>query len=130
LQCFLRIVLLTAFFPFRLASALPVLFFAPTSSRRGLPSFPTRRSSDLGLGWSMAWTSDVKNLWAVEWIKWPLYGQFWGQLDGPRSEEHTSELQSRVDLVCRLRLEKKKGNDQKREREGANASERCTGERF
>src|SRR6266536_29682 len=27
---------------------------------------------------------------------------------GQRSEEHTSELQSRVDLVCRLLLEKKK----------------------
>src|SRR5207247_4910156 len=27
---------------------------------------------------------------------------------GNRSEEHTSELQSRVDLVCRLLLEKKK----------------------
>src|SRR5438105_11939402 len=26
-----------------------------------------------------------------------------------RSEEHTSELQSRVDLVCRLLLDKKKG---------------------
>src|SRR6266496_4699273 len=30
--------------------------------------------------------------------RWPL----------PRSEEHTSELQSRRDLVCRLLLEKKK----------------------
>src|SRR5438105_12128054 len=29
-------------------------------------------------------------------------------LPGFRSEEHTSELQSRVDLVCRLLLEKKK----------------------
>src|SRR5206468_8980227 len=28
--------------------------------------------------------------------------------DLPRSEEHTSELQSRSDLVCRLLLEKKK----------------------
>src|SRR2546429_7084667 len=28
---------------------------------------------------------------------------------GPRSEEHTSELQSRLHLVCRLLLEKKKG---------------------
>src|SRR5699024_12481917 len=28
--------------------------------------------------------------------------------DLPRSEEHTSELQSRFDLVCRLLLEKKK----------------------
>src|SRR5260221_10041310 len=29
---------------------------------------------------------------------------------GPRSEEHTSELQSHSDLVCRLLLEKKKKN--------------------
>src|SRR6266511_6492339 len=28
--------------------------------------------------------------------------------EGRRSEEHTSELQSRENLVCRLRLEKKK----------------------
>src|SRR2546429_6714717 len=28
-----------------------------------------------------------------------------------RSEEHTSELQSRLHLVCRLLLEKKKNND-------------------
>src|SRR5438105_15692264 len=31
-----------------------------------------------------------------------------GQVGEQRSEEHTSELQSRVDLVCRLLLEKKK----------------------
>src|SRR3989440_9442140 len=31
-----------------------------------------------------------------------------------RSEEHTSELQSRSDLVCRLLLEKKKKNDRPR----------------
>src|SRR3712207_7298818 len=30
------------------------------------------------------------------------------ELRGPRSEEHTSELQSRQYLVCRLLLEKKK----------------------
>src|SRR2546422_7975889 len=30
--------------------------------------------------------------------------------DEPRSEEHTSELQSRLQLVCRLLLEKKKIN--------------------
>src|SRR5207249_7856762 len=29
-------------------------------------------------------------------------------MKAPRSEEHTSELQSRFDLVCRLLLEKKK----------------------
>src|SRR5690349_24006566 len=31
----------------------------------------------------------------------------------PRSEEHTSELQSRRDLVCRLLLEKKKKKKKK-----------------
>src|SRR5436190_17654978 len=31
-----------------------------------------------------------------------------------RSEEHTSELQSHSDLVCRLLLEKKKTNDRRR----------------
>src|SRR2546422_6474477 len=31
-----------------------------------------------------------------------------GQTPRPRSEEHTSELQSRLHLVCRLLLEKKK----------------------
>src|SRR2546421_7234772 len=35
--------------------------------------------------------------------------QYHGQVQqGNRSEEHTSELQSRSDLVCRLLLEKKK----------------------
>src|SRR5690349_24231767 len=32
----------------------------------------------------------------------------WQEADTARSEEHTSELQSRRDLVCRLLLEKKK----------------------
>src|SRR5699024_11661913 len=35
--------------------------------------------------------------------------QLAGILRDLRSEEHTSELQSRFDLVCRLLLEKKKG---------------------
>src|SRR5699024_11776789 len=47
---------------------------------------------------------------------WPallLSGVIWGVWHAPlillgRSEEHTSELQSRFDLVCRLLLEKKK----------------------
>src|SRR2546421_7234307 len=35
-----------------------------------------------------------------------------GKPIAPRSEEHTSELQSRSDLVCRLLLEKKKTDDE------------------
>src|SRR5699024_12413093 len=39
----------------------------------------------------------------------PVLGELPGQfLLRARSEEHTSELQSRFDLVCRLLLEKKK----------------------
>src|SRR5699024_11995617 len=37
----------------------------------------------------------------------------WTVISIPRSEEHTSELQSRFDLVCRLLLEKKKKTDNK-----------------
>src|SRR2546422_1889153 len=35
---------------------------------------------------------------------------------GDRSEEHTSELQSRLHLVCRLLLEKKKNNEDRNTR--------------
>src|SRR5437667_7808504 len=37
-----------------------------------------------------------------------LTSLYWGALYRLRSEEHTSELQSHHDLVCRLLLEKKK----------------------
>src|SRR5437588_1574634 len=42
-----------------------------------------------------------------------VWGEVYRMLDvgGDRSEEHTSELQSHSDLVCRLLLEKKKIND-------------------
>src|ERR1041385_9361796 len=36
--------------------------------------------------------------------------------DAGRSEEHTSELQSRLQLVCRLLLEKKKSDTQHRDK--------------
>src|SRR5690606_41026502 len=54
----------------------------------------------------------------------PTVGRAVGRLDQPgrltrpdRSEEHTSELQSRENLVCRLLLEKKK-TEQERLRSG------------
>src|SRR5690349_22100186 len=48
----------------------------------------------------------------------------------PRSEEHTSELQSRRDLVCRLLLEKKKKNKEtkathKRKDQRSDDNNRC-----
>src|SRR5206468_11522110 len=46
----------------------------------------------------------VKNVAMWDGVNWNALG---GGLNN-RSEEHTSELQSRSDLVCRLLLEKKK----------------------
>lgn len=45
----------------------------------------------VGLGWSLAWTSDLKNRWAVEWIRWPRWGAFWTQL----VREHMRQRQRR-----------------------------------
>src|SRR6266496_4992962 len=53
--------------------------------------------------------SDTGPMAARDGEYWPYDGVAAGQRDR-RSEEHTSELQSRRDLVCRLLLEKKKKN--------------------
>src|SRR2546422_1754109 len=44
---------------------------------------------------------------------------------GRRSEEHTSELQSRLHLVCRLLLEKKKKKIRKREKSAVRIKSNC-----
>src|SRR5438105_6157170 len=53
-------------------------------------------------------TADAAWQFAQKGWQWSdcKFCQLWASL--LRSEEHTSELQSRVDLVCRLLLEKKK----------------------
>src|SRR3989442_7727874 len=47
---------------------------------------------------------------ATEWVRkaWPYMPGTEQKVHEKRSEEHTSELQSRPHLVCRLLLEKKK----------------------
>src|SRR5437879_12171144 len=80
-----------------------------SSDPRYLHSFPTRRSSDL------FWKERVKeclrlvNLTPDVAEKYPA--DVGCQVHQPRSEEHTSELQSPMYLVCRLLLEKKKEED-------------------
>src|SRR5699024_12249799 len=90
---------------------------------RHLPSFPTRRSSDLGghPGGGLevvVFPVDQIPVPGGQGIQRPLQGLnplLLEQLllragrSSCRSEEHTSELQSRFDLVCRLLLEKKNG---------------------
>jgi hypothetical protein len=46
-------------------------------SDRGDPILARWRT---GLGWALAFTSDVKNHWGVEWLRWSGYPKFWGQL--------------------------------------------------
>src|SRR5947209_15239098 len=90
-------------------------FFQCYLAHRDLHSFPTRRSSDLFGGAHRAADIDEVEVADVDAIEGDY---FLGEVnlfleDGAdgrdsRSEEHTSELQSRQYLVCRLLLEKKK----------------------
>src|SRR5699024_12213422 len=72
-------------------------FFYCSVAHLDLPSFPTRRSSDLRFHFIVALEEIILHLHHV--VVTPR--------NHLRSEEHTSELQSRFDLVCRLLLEKK-----------------------
>src|SRR5207247_3062579 len=107
----------------------PSLFLPCHSAHRHLHCFPTRRSSDLDKvgrqfgGVPIQFGDDAIKLFGAtiggvqkpigpKISKFPLMLAQARQLRQPpqslqRSEEHTSELQSRVDLVCRLLLEKK-----------------------
>src|SRR5205823_7543315 len=99
-------------------------------AHRDLHSFPTRRSSDLGrrrksapsrrASTRVVCASPSPGRWrptqtptrptrrgpARAWTRRTGSTSVWR----PRSEEHTSELQSLAYLVCRLLLEKKKKN--------------------
>src|SRR5437870_6712165 len=94
-----------------------------------LPSFPTRRSSDLtvvaflpkwvGYAWAfprldhisfgIATAQDAFDHESLDALLWDFMVSYYGSYRTPtrrgRSEEHTSELQSRGHLVCRLLLE-------------------------
>src|SRR5947209_14505709 len=85
-------------------------FFYASVDHRALHSFPTRRSSDLqrlrrAIGWVDARMPGGANCNRRALLEISLDS---GAAADPRSEEHTSELQSRQYLVCRLLLEKKK----------------------
>src|SRR5207237_6593629 len=79
-------------------SPLSFVVFFWYGPHRYLHSFPTRRSSDLA---STAQTLEGMPTMARTNTKTP-------EQRNARSEEHTSELQSHLNLVCRLLLEKKK----------------------
>src|SRR5699024_12844855 len=95
-----------------LSRALSVSILSSLRPHRILLSFPTRRSSDLiaelicihslSLRWRQGYGSAMMaHVLAEMGAAGFREAVLW------RSEEHTSELQSRFDLVCRLLLEKK-----------------------
>src|SRR5690606_40791287 len=106
--------LTTSSLPTHVASALT----SSTWTSGSVPSFPTRRSSDLGEGPEVDQHADRDQEdrdqeRAPEEVdplhEEPAVGDEPVEREaGERSEEHTSELQSRENLVCRLLLEKKK----------------------
>src|SRR5438270_4976068 len=87
-------------------------FFHRYRDHRDLPSFPTRRSSDLSgtrcMASSFASRSSSRISILVSRSARLVTSVRVDDLDAKRSEEHTSELQSQSNLVCRLLLEKKK----------------------
>src|SRR5690606_41254385 len=103
--------------------------FQRRPARRDLHSFPTRRSSDLtllelaqatgrivivhhgpqahGVGAELAALLADGAILSLDAPIVRVAGHAGPSLPPQRSEEHTSELQSRENLVCRLLLEKK-----------------------
>src|SRR5699024_12256624 len=91
-----------------ITARLPSSFYAHALPR-ALPSSPTRRSSDLLAAPATACHGTAATI--LGQVDRRFVPEEWNgtSINLPeRSEEHTSELQSRFDLVCRLLLEKKK----------------------
>src|SRR5690606_42114025 len=97
--------------------------FSAYRAHRDLHSFPTRRSSDLEISahtdskGSHPYNQRLSNARAKSVVDYlvskgikrsQLIPKGYAATQPVRSEEHTSELQSRENLVCRLLLEKKK----------------------
>src|SRR5207248_4506720 len=108
--------------------SIGILRLHVSSHHLSLPSFPTRRSSDLHtsdcsaacmriFGSTGTLNADMQTCMCQRQVSvaaapssgtYATTGSGGLTLTSSRSEEHTSELQSPYDLVCRLLLEKKK----------------------
>src|SRR5690606_41385164 len=98
--CFCHRTSTTVIHPLSLHDALPILVGgAGTLALMGEPTFLGDPDMVRTIGMSV-----------VALVLWALVGVGFGAVltNQVRSEEHTSELQSRENLVCRLLLEKKK----------------------
>src|SRR5699024_11358580 len=89
-----------------LHDALPILWWRPIATL----SEGRRWTAAPLLRWAMAapWarrcmaTWQTAGPWWRSWERWMTRDCMWRILGSPRAEEHTSELQSRLERVCRL----------------------------
>src|SRR3712207_9006609 len=86
----------TEIYTLSLHDALPIFSCTGSPSNAGWTDFQRKAA------WRSALPSTATRRWRGSWPRRRLM---------TRSEEHTSELQSRQYLVCRLLLEKKKKNN-------------------
>ena len=69
-------------------STLPMLFGYVSTAEKPLGQVyitshenePILVAWNYGFGKVVAWTSDVKSAWGKNWIQWPHFGKFWGQV--------------------------------------------------
>src|SRR5437762_14322116 len=93
------------------STQLAYLLFHVHRDHRDQHSFPTRRSSDLSLTYGSHRLVRDKALFEQNLLSAKDFEDTQERAATARSEEHTSELQSPMYLVCRLLLEKKKKQD-------------------
>src|SRR5699024_12404988 len=96
----------TLIYPLSLHDALPIFFLPKTEAARSI--FSSFDGSPVFLDLTFFTNSDLTTLSLA--VSFPVafrMALFNGKKKTTRSEEHTSELQSRFELVCRLLLEKK-----------------------
>ncbi len=62
-------------------------------SDRGEPILARR---PVGLGWTLAWTSDLKARWATDWLKWPQFSRFISQLVRKHQQSDDREIRPMV----------------------------------
>jgi hypothetical protein len=66
-------------------------------SDRGEPVLARR---PLGLGWTLAWTSDLKARWATDWLRWKQFGRFIAQLVREHQKTDDTEIRPmKVEVV-------------------------------
>src|SRR5699024_12269278 len=97
-----------------LSSSRTISFLDLNPPLLSLHSFPTRRSSDLlhgGMNAKIPHNEDFLQFLVEVFVNFGKSVKDAVHTGDNRSEEHTSELQSRFDLVCRLLLEKKKEDE-------------------